>query len=295
MKLLFATDGSKCSEEAAAFLTRFHFSPKDEIVVLYVVSDIPYADDYHAQIRHAIKRVAPKILRVSVDILKGLEARISPMEEEGLPDTSIIKVAADLGANLIVMGARGLKGVKSLLLGSVTRSVAINSPIPILVTRPAGWGVSEKMKVLFATDGSRSSIATADLLSSMPFPQNTELAIINVAWPAASEIPERFVMEIDEKIKSDIALARTFEIKESQRVIELAKSHLSTTFANISEISGGGDPSTEILAKAEDLKVDLIALGSRGIKGIKGMLGSVSRRVLGGAVCPVLVGKTGEE
>jgi nucleotide-binding universal stress UspA family protein len=294
MKLVFATDGSECSEKAAVFLKRFDFSPTDEIAVLYVVSDIPYADDYHAQIRHAIKRVAPKILRFTTDILEPLKAKISPIEEEGLPDSSIIRVAADLGANLIVMGARGLKGFKSFLLGSVTRSVAINSPIPILVTRPAKWEVSEKMKVLFATDGSRSSTATADLLASMPFPDSTELIIINVAWPAASEIPERFVMEIDEKIKADIAFARAVEVKESERIIDLAKAHASTKFASVREMSGSGDPSTEILSKAEDLKVDLIAVGSRGLKGMKGMLGSVSRRVLARAGCPVLVGKAGE-
>ncbi len=295
MKVVFATDGSKCSEEAARFLTRFHLSQKDEIIVLYVVSDIPYADDYHAQIRHAIKRVAPRILRTSADILKPLKAKISTLEEEGLPDSSIIEVAADSNADLIVMGARGLKGLKSFLLGSVTRSVAINSPLPLLVTRPAKWRVSGKMKVLFATDGSHSATSTADLLASMPFPDDTEMTVMNVAWSAASDIPERLVMQMDEKIKDYIAKARVIEIQDSERTLDLAKSHLSGKFANIKEVSRRGDPATEIIARAEALKVDLVALGSRGLKGIKGMLGSVSRRVLGQAGCPVLLGKTGEK
>lgn len=295
MKVVFATDGSKCSEEAARFLARFHFSPKDEIVVLYVVSDIPYADDYHAQIRHAIKRVAPKILRISADILKPLKAKITTLEEEGLPDSSIIEAATDSNADLIVMGARGLKGLKSFLLGSVTRSVAINSPVPLLVTRPAKWRVSGKMKVLFATDGSQSATATADLLASMPFPEDTEMIVMNAAWSAASDIPERLVMQIDDKIKDYIAKARAIEIQDSEKIIDLARSHLVERFADIKEVSRRGDPSTEIIARAEALKVDLVALGSRGLKGIKGMLGSVSRRVLGRAGCPVLLGKTGEK
>ncbi len=295
MKVVFATDGSKCSEEAARFLTRFHLSQKDEIIVLYVVSDIPYADDYHAQIRHAIKRVAPRILRTSADILKPLKAKISTLEEEGLPDSSIIEVATDSNADLIVMGARGLKGLKSFLLGSVTRSVAINSPVPLLVTRPVKWRVSGKMKVLFATDGSHSATSTADLLASMPFPDDTEMTVINVAWSAASDIPERLVLQMDEKIKDYIAKARAIEIQDSERTLDLAKAHLSGKFASIKEVSRRGDPATEIIARAEALKVDLVALGSRGLKGIKGMLGSVSRRVLGRAGCPVLLGKTGEK
>jgi nucleotide-binding universal stress UspA family protein len=294
MKILLATDGSECSENAAQFLTRFRFSGKDEIVILHVVSDIPYDDDYRAQIRHVIKKVAPKILNASMKTLRPLGTKISSLEEEGPPDTTIIRVATDSAADLIVMGARGLKGIKSLFLGSVTRSVAINSPIPVLVTKPSHWETSERMKVLFATDGSPSAQSTAKLLASLPFPGDTELAIMNVAWSAASEIPERYVMEIDDRIKEDAAKARTIELEESEKIISAAKAPLEGRFSRISAVSKGGDPSLEILNEAETLKPDLVAMGSRGMKGMKGMLGSVSRRILGHSQCPVLIGKAPE-
>lgn len=294
MKILFATDGSECSEGAARFLTRFNFSSEDEIIVLHVVSDMPYSDDYHAQIKHAIKRVAPKILRLSANTLKPLNANITTMEEEGLPESAIIRVAADSNADIIVMGARGLKGIRSFLLGSVTRSVAINSPKPVLVTRPVAWPLSGKMKVLFATDDSHSAHVAANILSSLPFPGDTDVFIMNVAWSAASDIPERFAMEIDEKIKEDVAKARAIEIRESKRIIDQAKPYFEKKFSDIREISTGGDPSAEILSQAEVIKADLIAVGSRGLKGIKGMLGSVSRRILGHSGCPVLLGKAGD-
>lgn len=294
MKIILATDGSECSENAAKFLTRFHFSPQDEITVLHVVSEIPYADDYHAQIKHIFKRVAPKILNVTVNILKPLKARINTLEEEGVPDTTIMKVASDTHADLIVVGARGLKAIKSFFIGSVTRSVAINSPKPVLVTKPFHWEKAEKMKVIFATDGSHSARTTAGLLTSLPFPDNTELLIMNVAWSAASDIPERFIMEIDDKIKEDVAKARTIAVEEAEKIIDQARSYLSNRFARINGISKGGDPSFEILNEAEIVKADLIAVGSRGLKGIKGMLGSVSRRILGHSHCPVLVGRVSE-
>ncbi len=294
MKILFATDGSECSEAAAKFLTRFRFTPRDEIVILHVVTEVPYDDDYRAQIRHVIKKVAPKILNASMRALRPLEAKISSVEEEGPPDATIIRVATDSSADLIVMGARGLKGIKSLFLGSVTRSVAINSPTPVLVTKPAPYGTAEKMKVLFATDASLSSQSTAGLLASMPFPEDVEVVLMNVAWSAASDIPERFIMEIDERIKKDVAMARTLELAESERIIQEARAKLSKRFRNIHAIAKGGDPSMEILNEAETVRPDLIAIGSRGMKGFKGMLGSVSRRILGHAQCPVLIGKAGE-
>ncbi len=294
MKIVFATDGSECSEAAAKFLTRFHFTPADEILVLHVVSEIPYADDYHAQIRHAIRKVAPKILRSALGILKPVQARLSSLEEEGAPDATIIKVVTDSFADLVVMGARGLKGMKSLFLGSVTRSVAINSAMPVLVTKPYQWEQSGGMKILFATDGSPSSLSTARLLAAMPFPHHSELTVMNVAWSAASSIPERFFMEVDEKIKESVAMARKIEIDEAEKIISEAKVHLSKRFARITGIAKGGDPSLEILNESERQEPDLIAVGSRGIKGIRGMLGSVSRRILSRSHYPVLIGKTGE-
>lgn len=294
MKILFATDGSECSETAAKFLTRFHFTPGDEIVVLHVVSEIPYDDDYHAQIRHVIRKVAPKILHAASRILKPVQASIRSLEEEGLPDTTIMKVAMDSSVDLVVMGARGLKGIKSLFLGSVTRSVAINSPKPVLVTKPYQWEESRGMKILFTTDGSPSSLSTANLLAALPFPDNTDLTIMNVAWSAASDIPERFSMEIDDKIKEDVAMARKIELERSEEIIEEAKAHLGRRFARVNARAKGGDPSLEILDESEREKPDLIAMGSRGMKGIRGMLGSVSRRILSRSQCPVLIGKTGE-
>ncbi|HUO77656.1 MAG TPA: universal stress protein, partial [Thermodesulfovibrionales bacterium] len=109
MKIVLATDGSEHSEAAAQFLSRFHFSARDEIIVLHVVSEIPYDDDYHAQIKHVIKKVAPKILHSTQKLLKPVRAQLSSIEEDGIPDTAIIQVAENSGADLIIMGARGLK------------------------------------------------------------------------------------------------------------------------------------------------------------------------------------------
>ena len=293
MKIVFATDGSEHSEAAAHYLCRFRFSSLDEIIVLHVVSEIPFDDDYHAQIRHVIKKVAPKILHEAQKILKPLKAQITTLEEEGIPDSAIIQAVENAGADLVVMGARGLKSIKSFLLGSVTRSVAINSPKPVLVTKPFKGERTEAMRVLFATDGSPSSLATAAFVNSLPFPKESELVLMNVAWSAASDIPERFVMEVDDKMKEQVAKARSTEMEASEKIIDQTIPHLGGRFAKITRISRGGDPSMEIIHEAERIDADLIALGSRGLKGVKGMLGSVSRRVLGHALCPVLIGKQG--
>jgi len=243
MKILLATDGSECSEHAAGFLTRFQFSPEDEIIILHVISEIPYDDDSYANIKRFMKRVAPRILESSANILKPVKAKVIKREEEGYPDTTIMEIAEVDDVDLIVMGTRGIKGIKSLFVGSVTRSVAINSVKPVLVTRRPAWEASPAIKVLLATDGSDSANATAGLLASMPFPPDTEFLISSVSWSAFSDIPEQFAVEIGEKFKEDVAKVKAVEYEKAYVIMEQARATLSKRFSHIEELIRVGDTS----------------------------------------------------
>jgi nucleotide-binding universal stress UspA family protein len=48
----------------------------------------------------------------------------------------IVALAEELGADLIVMGSRGLGGVRRALMGSVSDSVVRHAHCPVLVVRP---------------------------------------------------------------------------------------------------------------------------------------------------------------
>jgi nucleotide-binding universal stress UspA family protein len=294
MKILLATDGSVYSEGAARFLSRFNFSQDDEITVLNVISRVPFKDDresYYAKLKQIKQEIAPRILDSTIDTLKPLNVKISTALLDGYPDKAIVDAASDMGADLIVMGARGLKGVKSLLIGSVTRSVSINSQKPVMVVKQPQWETAGILKVLYATDGSSPAIDTERLLTAIPFPKDTEITIVNVIPSAYIDIPERYWMEVDEKIKDEIAKIRETEFGASDKIIEDARKTLSDRFSKIKVSIKFGDPSLEILNEAEQSKADLIAVGSSGMRGVKGMLGSVSRSVLGHAECSVLIGK----
>jgi nucleotide-binding universal stress UspA family protein len=284
MKVLLATDGSEYSEGAARFLTRLTLSKKDEIIVFYVISEVPYDDDYSAQVKRVIKRVAPKILHDTAQIVKPLDASIVTVEEEGYPDTTIIEKAVDYGADLIMMGARGVKGVQILFLGSATRAVTINSPVPVLIFKRPPWKASGTMKVIFATDGSETADAAGKFLASFPLPAETEITVMHTAYPFV-DIPEKYLKEIGEELN---AKPSTYE--ESERIFADTQRHLAG-FKNIDYLLRTGDPSREILSAEKSLEADLIVVGCRGLRGIKGMMGSVSRRILGNSQSSVLIGK----
>lgn len=291
MNILLATDGSECSNTATLFLTRFKLSPEDKIIILYVVSEVPYEDEYHAQIMRVIKRVAPKILSSASDILKGVKAKVSVEEKEGYPDSTIVESAASSDADLIVMGARGVRGLKLLVLGSVTRAVVSNSPKPVLVVKRTVWDTPRKMKILFATDGSESAAATAGLLAAMPFYDDFEITVLNVQTSAFYDIPERFAIEIEDRMKGAVADRRKQESAESEKILEDAKNYFAVKYKHLQFLTKFGDPASEILSASEQIKADIIAIGCRGLKGIKGMLGSVSRNVVIHSKSSVLIGK----
>ncbi len=303
MRVLLATDGSEYSDTAAKFLTRISWSPQDFITLFHAIYAPPFPEDrkFHFDTLATIKKdIAPRIMDSAAAILKPVAAAISvEIKEfspgECTPDQCIIKAARSSGADLIAMGARGIKGVKSAFLGSVTRLVTLHSPVPVLVVKPSAGRAFGRIKILFVVDGSGHSRATGEFLSSIPFPDDAEVTILNVIASAFSDIPERFILEISDQIKEAVADARDREFAESEKIVEEARTSLCRRFRSISVLSRVGDPATEIIKTAESLQSDIIAAGCRGLKGIKGLTGSVSRNILSHAQCSVLIGKTRNE
>jgi nucleotide-binding universal stress UspA family protein len=293
MKILFATDGSEYSEGAAKLLTRFNFSPVDEIVILHAISWMPILSNWESLLtdfREIRDEVVPKILDSASSILKDTGAKISSTFIEDYPERAIIDMVKTSDIDLIVMGARGLRGFTSLVVGSVTKTVAVKAARPVLVIRPPQTEKSGRIKLLFATDGSPSSEATGKIIAAIPFPEDSEAAVINVLDSAFEDIPERFSMEIDERMKNIVAKMRQAEFKESENVLATASELLGTRFTSIQKFTKQGDPPNEIISAAEEMEADIIAVGSSGKRGL-GRLGSVSRYILHHANCSVLIGR----
>jgi len=51
------------------------------------------------------------------------------------PSLGIVEAAEELGADLIVMGTRGLAGIKHMLLGSVAERVLRQAPCPVVTVK----------------------------------------------------------------------------------------------------------------------------------------------------------------
>ncbi|HYA88530.1 MAG TPA: universal stress protein [Nitrospirota bacterium] len=300
MKILLATDGSQYSDYSAQFLTRINLSQDDSITVFHAIFAVPFRNDekfYFNTLKAIKKELGPRILDSALAILKPVKAAVSVQIDEFsptqcTPERCIMDAAEAANVDMIVMGARGIKGIASAFLGSVTRLVTIKATKPVLAVRPPVKSHSDSLKILFAADGSPCSRDTAEILSAIPFPDSTEVTIINVIVSAFSDIPQRFMLEINDRIKEAVAGRREIEFGESEQILEQSRKILDKRYKHIHILSKVGDASTEILKISDEIGADLIAVGSRGVRGIEGLLGSVSRNVLTHSRCSVLIGKT---
>ncbi len=295
MKILLPTDGSEYSETAAKFLKRLNVSPNDEITILHVISDDPFQDKedyYYARIKEIKQSIAPKILDSAINILKSVPAKINTLLMNGCPDKCIVDAAVNSNADIIIMGPKRIKGIKSRIVGSVTKSVSIISPISLLVIKLPQGESSNKIKILFTTDGSVYSKKAGEILTLIPFHDNTEITVLHVITPVFYDIPDKFMPKIDTDLREDLKRYSSAELQESQKIIAQTIEYLRDKFSHITQITKKGDPSDEILQTANELNADILVVGSKGMGGFRGVVDSISRYILSVAECSVLIGKT---
>ncbi len=87
--------------------------------------------DFFSSIRDA----AAKRLKETSDKLAAEGVTTETHLTEMLPTTAIVEAAGRLHADLIVMGTRGLTGLKHVLLGSVAERVLRTAPCPVLTVK----------------------------------------------------------------------------------------------------------------------------------------------------------------
>jgi nucleotide-binding universal stress UspA family protein len=53
----------------------------------------------------------------------------------GEPDKEVVHLSEEIGAGLIIMGSRGLGGIRRALMGSVSDSVVRHAHCPVMIVR----------------------------------------------------------------------------------------------------------------------------------------------------------------
>ena len=146
-KILLATDGSKDADLALSTAVDLATSTDSE---LHVVTAGPGNPDpvyqtHEAGLRYETYEQAAAAVREAAQ--QTLDEQVKKVEEAGgrvaeahlrmgeRRDQAIVRLADEIGAGLIVMGSRGLGGVRRALMGSVSDSVVRHAHCPVMVVR----------------------------------------------------------------------------------------------------------------------------------------------------------------
>jgi len=177
--------------------------------------------------------------------------------------------AAELPADLIVVGNRGLGPAGSALLGSVSAHLVDHAGCPVLVARSP-----EMTRMLVATDGTTSSRHVPRVLASWGNAlRGLPVEVLSVASA------DRFFSPIGDE---ELEVHEQFAEQVAKELMELGW-HAAAT-ARV------GDPSQQIVSESREWRADLIVTGSRGIGTLHRIIGgSVAHDVLLHARSSVLV------
>ncbi len=193
--------------------------------------------------------------------------------------------ARDLGADLVVVGTRGNTGLKHLILGSVAERTVREAPCSVLTVKTDGPPHfpprALAVGVDFSAPGERALGAAIELAAEFGAKLHLVHALdlrIPFVTPYEVSVPDAFLDSA-----RDAARKKLDEGPQAarQRGVQ-AEAHLASAA-----------PANALDDAAEQLGVDVIVTGSRGLTGLKHVvLGSVAERTLRHAPCSVLTVKS---
>ena len=290
-EIVVATDFSQMTTliiDRAIDLARRHES---EIALLHVMQpDLPtlaspemlvvppdFADRLRAASNDALAQQAERIRAAGV--------RVTTHLEHGVPAQCITARADALGADLIMIGARGHTRFEHLLLGSVVESVVRTARQPVLTIHPGDRRPVEPVgTLLFPTDlSSDSEVALSTAIRLLARRQESKILLVHTFHLAPSVVPFTGFGEA----------VPPYFVENAQQIAEAAVQpivdRLRRQGFEVEAVIERGDPAEVVIALAADRDVDVIAIGTHTRSPLRRfLLGSTTLRVVEHAPCPVL-------
>jgi nucleotide-binding universal stress UspA family protein len=223
----------------------------------------------------------------------GAEADVALLD--GRADRAVLDRVAASGADLVVMATHGRGPMERAWLGSVADRLVRQLPVPVLLVRPvegeppALGGPVAFRRVLAALDGSALAEAVlepaarlARALAVPLLPLRVISARGHLESPYLPHAAQAYREHIEEERRDAAAYLEDVARRLGERGVEVAEP----------VVEEGGAPRTILAAASAEGAdgADVIALATHGRGGLRRLvLGSVTDKVVRGAVGPVLV------
>ena len=142
-KILLATDGSEEARHAAQAAAELSKDTGSEVDIAYVLPSPRELRGHHIYSREVMSSVLEQAEGEARSLLEEQAKQVGESEgkvaethlETGEPDKEIVRLSEEIGAGAIVIGSRGLGGLRRALMGSVSESVVRHAHCPVFVVR----------------------------------------------------------------------------------------------------------------------------------------------------------------
>ena len=311
-KILVPTDFSETGEAALHYAKELARQFNAELHLLHVCEDpvlpagwsmlasgpAPDVGEEAAALREQLKKLLTaedqKLLKTEVHVILG--------QPTGL---AISRYAVEGEFELIVMGTHGRGPVTHALMGSVAEKVVRSAPCPVLTIRhpthrkiaierlrdigaaaDTKWGSQMELampnigRILCPVDFSDASAHVVDQATAIAGWYKARIVALHVYSPLVISIPT---------LPPPVERVPQTEIERMRDSTRACFQAAAAAGIGVDVAVDIGQPTAEILDRAEKLPADLIVMGTNGAGGFEHfVLGSVAEKVIRKAACPVL-------
>jgi nucleotide-binding universal stress UspA family protein len=275
-KILYADSGAENAQDMLKILLELPATKNAQVSILKVISPKTTEEKSAAQ-ETAETKIEDLVTKLGITCDEA-----SCKVEEGEPKTTVLKVAQEVDADLIIMGSRGLGKLQSILSNSVSQYVFQLTDRSMLLVKDDVY-VKKLKRVMVAIDKSPAANYALDLtLSLLQGYKDAEILLTRInpdLDPNLSLSPEE--METNPILSPAIAKVKRMGLQYRCLVT-------------------GGRPAQKICSLAEARNIDLLVLGSperrpsiaKSLPDIERLLGSsLSDYIRIKAPCPVLLAR----
>jgi len=276
MKYLLAVDGSDQSLDATRAFEAL--SPAESLMVLYVVNvpGIPYpamgagvAKDLSMAVDKAMREEGERVIDQAVSLLPLHPGSVTKRLENGTPAEVILSMAKEEGADLVVLGARGIGQIREQMFGSVSHRVMTHAPCSTLIVKKP---IREIQQVLIPLESQEDGEVVVRFFKKKPFREPITATVLHVipfsepVWPVGAMISPEFRKEM-------VAYGEKFTNGVSAELKQMGHQAKGVVIV--------GAPSHTIIEEATKHAADVIMMRTHSRSGVsRFLLGSVSHSVV---------------
>ncbi|BFM41099.1 universal stress protein [Synechocystis sp. LKSZ1] len=277
-KILYADAGTSQTQEMLKVLMDLPAIQKAAITILHVVPPQITTEAFTEKWAEGGKILADILTKVPIE-----PSKVATVLRQGDPKDAVCEVADEIGADLIIMGSRGLKRLEAILENSVSQYVFQLTNHAMLLVKDDIY-IKRIKRVMVALDKSAAAEYALDLaLHLLRDYSEGELILARVNPDLKPEL---------------LPLSR--QEMENNPVLAPAVAKAKRLGVNYRCIVTGGKPGEQLCQLADEYNVDLLMLGSpdrrpsvaKSLPDLDRLLGtSLSDYIRVNASCPVLLAR----